>query len=93
DLLARYKPWIGDWDAFLDVLVRPKPTCIVANSARLDRDRLAGLLAEVGADLSPVHAVAAHRPRQGTCRRICRSGRARALAARPTRRLGAGGGV
>jgi 16S rRNA C967 or C1407 C5-methylase (RsmB/RsmF family) len=53
-LLARYKPLIGDWDAFLDVLIRPKPTCIVANAGRLDRDRLADLLAEGPAELTPV---------------------------------------
>jgi 16S rRNA C967 or C1407 C5-methylase (RsmB/RsmF family) len=45
---------IGDWDAFLDVLVRPKPTCIVANAARLERDRLAELLADGPAALRPV---------------------------------------
>ena len=53
-LLARYKPLIGDWDAFLDVLVRPKPTCIVANAARVSRDRLAELLADGPARLTPV---------------------------------------
>jgi 16S rRNA C967 or C1407 C5-methylase (RsmB/RsmF family) len=53
-VLARYKPLIGDWDAFLDVLVRPKPTCIVANTARVDRARLADLLADGPSRLTAV---------------------------------------
>ncbi|MBK1696758.1 RsmB/NOP family class I SAM-dependent RNA methyltransferase [Rhodovibrio salinarum] len=54
ELLARYKPLISDWDTFLDVLVRPKPTCIVANAPRVSRERLSELLSADSPTLTPV---------------------------------------
>jgi 16S rRNA C967 or C1407 C5-methylase (RsmB/RsmF family) len=53
-LLQRYRPLVDDWDAFLDALARPKPTCVVANRARIDRAGLAELLAGEGVRADPV---------------------------------------
>jgi 16S rRNA C967 or C1407 C5-methylase (RsmB/RsmF family) len=54
DVLSRYHGLVGDWDAFLDALVRPAPTCLVANRPRIDRQRLQDLLSDRGVDLAPV---------------------------------------
>lgn len=54
ELLARYQPLIGDWDAFLAALERPKPTCLVANRQRVDRDALRDLLMQECDALQPV---------------------------------------
>ena len=53
-LLARYRPLVDDWAAFLAALERPRPTCIVPNAARTDAAELADLLADACAELTPV---------------------------------------
>jgi len=54
ETLARYAPLVADWDAFVAALRAPRPTCLVVNRARLDRERLARLLAAEDLPAAPV---------------------------------------
>ena len=44
--LARYRPLIDDWDAFVESASRPLPVCIWTNESRLTPQELVALLAE-----------------------------------------------
>ncbi|MEM7233303.1 MAG: RsmB/NOP family class I SAM-dependent RNA methyltransferase [Planctomycetota bacterium] len=48
---ARYRPLIDDWDAFLDAVQRPLPTCIWANQLRTNGPELKALLQQDGVDV------------------------------------------
>ncbi len=56
--LGRYRPLFGDvvddWDGFIDALLRPLPTCLWSNPARIDGADLAALIAEEGVDAEPI---------------------------------------
>ncbi len=56
--LARYGPLFGefvdDWRGFIDALMRPLPTCIWNNPARIDGEGLAALLSDQGIRADPV---------------------------------------
>jgi 16S rRNA C967 or C1407 C5-methylase (RsmB/RsmF family)/NOL1/NOP2/fmu family ribosome biogenesis protein len=56
--LGRYRPLFGelvdDWGGFIDTLMRPLPTCIWNNPARIDSDGLARLLADEGIRAEPL---------------------------------------
>ena len=58
EALGRYRPLFGDvvddWDGFIDALLRPLPTCIWSNPARIDGSGLAALIAEEGVDPEPI---------------------------------------
>ena len=58
EALGRYRPLFGDvvddWDGFIDALLRPLPTCIWSNPARIDGADLAALIAEEGVDPEPI---------------------------------------
>ena len=41
--LGRYAPLVAEWNAFARAMLAPRPTCIVANGARIGRDHLAAL--------------------------------------------------
>jgi NOL1/NOP2/sun family putative RNA methylase len=52
--LRRYEEAIDDWAAFEEALMRPLPTCLWANPARIGTAELAELLAEEGLDSRPL---------------------------------------
>ncbi len=54
DALARYRPLIDDWGAFVESLARPLPRCLWANPLRLRAMELESLLNEEGLAAEPV---------------------------------------
>ncbi len=46
EVLERYKPIVDDWNAFMDALERPLPTCAWANTLRVSRDDVVASLAQ-----------------------------------------------
>ena len=52
--LFRYKSLVDDWNAFLDVIVRPLPTVIWTNTQRISPQALRRLLADLGVEVTPV---------------------------------------
>ena len=50
----RYRPLIDDWDAFVQALSRPLPTCIWAHSQRISPQDLRRILEEEGFALTPI---------------------------------------
>jgi 16S rRNA (cytosine1407-C5)-methyltransferase len=61
--LGRYGPLFGDvvddWNGFIDALMRPLPTCLWNNPARIDGAGLAALIAEEEGDAEPIPWLAA----------------------------------
>ncbi|MGM0576448.1 MAG: RsmB/NOP family class I SAM-dependent RNA methyltransferase [Myxococcota bacterium] len=54
DNVARYRPLVDDWEAFLDALRRPLPTCAWANPLRTTPAGLAARLADAGVPTRPI---------------------------------------
>ncbi|MGE0653958.1 MAG: RsmB/NOP family class I SAM-dependent RNA methyltransferase, partial [Alphaproteobacteria bacterium] len=52
--LARYRPLVDDWEAFIAALERPRGATLQVNVARTDRAALAVLLAEDGVAAEPL---------------------------------------
>ena len=52
--LERYKPIVGDWEAFATAVTQPLPTTIWANPLKTTPEQLETLLAQSGIRLKPV---------------------------------------
>ncbi len=52
--LERYKPIVGDWEAFATAVTQPLPTTIWANPLKTTLEELEALLAQSGISLEPV---------------------------------------
>ncbi|NKQ37328.1 MAG: RsmB/NOP family class I SAM-dependent RNA methyltransferase [Chloroflexi bacterium] len=52
--LERYKPIVGDWEAFATAVTQPLPTTIWANPLKTTPEELEALLAQSGIHLEPV---------------------------------------
>ncbi|GIV62272.1 RsmB/NOP family class I SAM-dependent RNA methyltransferase [Rhodocaloribacter litoris] len=50
----RYRPIVDDWDAFIEALARPLPTCVWTNTLRTDPHRVEAQLRAAGFPVTPL---------------------------------------